>query len=324
MKDHKKIFILVESILAVMLIGLVIRMFWEKSGESRYKIAVIIQNSDSSQWASFKYGLKMAAEDQNIELSVVSTGGTFTLEEEQDLLEAEISNGADALIVQPVPGREAEEMLRKMEKKVPVMLAVCAASRETEDSTLPVTGPDNYAIGKSLAEELWKDYGGNIEGKFFGIIAGEDGSQALASRERGLREVLESRGAKIRWSVSGVHAEDWEQSLKSLSKVEVVVALDDRSLAAAGKSSAANDLHGALVYGIGNSTEAVYYLDTDSVQCLIVPDGFHMGYQSLTELAENLGRYFHQIQSQEVSYTVLRREDLFTEKNQELLFTMSQ
>ena len=79
-----------------------------------------------------------------------------------------------------------------------------------------------------------------------------------------------------------------------------------------------------MVYGVGNSTEAVYYLDTDRVQCLIVPDGFHMGYQSLTELAENLGRYFHQIQSQEVSYTVLRREDLFTEKNQELLFTMSQ
>ena len=58
MKDNRKIFILVESVLALMLIGLAARMFWERNGESRYQVAVIIQNSDSSQWASFKYGLK--------------------------------------------------------------------------------------------------------------------------------------------------------------------------------------------------------------------------------------------------------------------------
>ena len=89
MKDNKKIFILMESILAVMLIILVIQMFLEKSGESRYKIAVVIQNSDSSQWASFKYGLKMAAEDQNIELSIVSTGENLTTEEEQELIRSD-------------------------------------------------------------------------------------------------------------------------------------------------------------------------------------------------------------------------------------------
>ena len=44
MRDNKKIFILVESILAVMLILLVVRMFLEKGGESRYQIAVVIQN----------------------------------------------------------------------------------------------------------------------------------------------------------------------------------------------------------------------------------------------------------------------------------------
>lgn len=324
MKNNRKIFILVESVLAALLIVLVVRVFWEKNGESRYKVAVIIQNSDSSQWASFKYGLKMAAEDQNIELSIVSTGNILTLEEEKDLMELEIGNGADAVIVQPVPGQETEEMLKRMEKKTPVMLALCAAAREEEKSPLPVTGPDNYAAGKSLAEEVCKDYGGNIAGKNFGILSEDRDSAASDSRERGLREALESEGARVRWSVSGSFSEEGENSLKSLSKVDVVAALDDRSLVAAGKASAANDLHGALVYGIGNSTEAAYYLDTDAVQCLVVPDGFHMGYKSLLELAEKLEHFFYSVQSQTVPCTVLRRENLFSEKNQELLFTMSQ
>ena len=58
MKDNRKIFILVESVLALMLIGLAARMFWERNGESRYQVAVIIQNSDSSQWASFNTALR--------------------------------------------------------------------------------------------------------------------------------------------------------------------------------------------------------------------------------------------------------------------------
>lgn len=320
MKDNKKMFILIESILAVMLAALAVRMFWEKNGEGRYRVAVVIQNSDSSQWDSFKYGLKMAAEDQNIELWVVSTKDTLTVEEEKELIESEIAGGADAVIVQPVAGQETEAMLKKVEKKVPVMLALCPASQEKENSPLPVTGPDNYEAGKMLAEELLEDYGGKTEGRTFGILSEYDSSQAAAGREQGVRETLEGKGAKIRWSVLGCG----EDSLKSLPKVDVVVALDDSSLVAAGKYSAANDLHGALVYGIGNSTEAVYYLDTDAVQCLIVPDGFHMGYQCLTELSESLGHRFHQTESHFVSCTILRRENLFLEKNQELLFTMSQ
>lgn len=324
MRNHKKVFVLVESLLAVLLVLLVARMFWEKSGEGRYKISVVIQNSDSSQWASFQYGLKMAAQDQNIELSIASTGGTLTVEEEKELIEAEAANGADAVIVQPVPGEGAGEMLKKLEKKVPIMLAGCGVGLEGENSLLPVTEPDNYGIGKALAEELLEDYGGSMEGKTIGILAEHSGSQATASRERGVREALGQKGGSVRWSVSGFLAEDGTHSLRLLPEVDVVVALDDSSLVAAGEDAAAKDLHGALVYGIGHSTEAAYYLDTDMVQCLVVPDGFQMGYQCLTELAESLGHYFRSPKGQKVSYTVLRRETLFSEENQELLFTMSQ
>ena len=70
--------------------------------------------------------------------------------------------------------------------------------------------------------------------------------------------------------------------------------------------------------------EAVYYLDTGIVECLVIPDEFSVGYQSLTEVAKNLNHFFHKMKNHTLSYTVLHREELFAEENQEILFTMSQ
>ena len=257
-------------------------------------------------------------------MSVVSTEGTMTLEEQQDLAQQEIDNGADGIILLPVPGEDTEEMLKKIVKKVPVMLVESTASKEAQDSSFPVTQPDNYAMGKALAEELLKDCGDNLKGKSLGIISEMPETQAAIDRERGFRDALKGRGAKVSWSVAGTSEEGNTDPLGSLSKVDFVIALDDTSLTAVGEYSAANDLHGAIVYGIGNSTEAAYYLDTGAVQCLVVPDEFNVGYQSLQEISEKLGHFFREMEDRETDYTVIRRDTLFTKENQEILFTMSQ
>ena len=77
MKNGKKIFILVETFLGLMVFVLVMFMFLEKNEKKQEKISVIIQNSDDSQWAAFKYGAKMAAADKKTEVFVVSTAGSL-------------------------------------------------------------------------------------------------------------------------------------------------------------------------------------------------------------------------------------------------------
>ncbi len=116
MKNSKRLFILIEAVLAVMVVILAAVMLREKNGKALDKVSVIIQNSDDNQWSAFKYGLRMAAEDQKIEMFVVSTGGGLTAEEAKSMIEREIENGADAVIVQPVPGADTERMLRNVEK----------------------------------------------------------------------------------------------------------------------------------------------------------------------------------------------------------------
>lgn len=324
MKNDKKAFILIETVLAVVVLIMALVMILEKTEKDFDKVSVIIQNSDDNQWSAFIYGLKMAAEDYGIDMFVVSTGAVLTLEEEKNLIENEISNGADAVIVQPVSDPDAEKMLKKINNRIPVMLIEDTLSKNGDVSVLPVTKPDNYAMGKALAEELLRDYNGKIDGKRLGLLSEAAGSNTVMSRETGLKDGLKGTEAQIIWSSSMSFGEEEEMKLELLPRVDLLIALDDNSLTTAGKDSASNNLYGAIVYGIGKSTEAVYYLDTGAAECLVVPDEFNVGYQSLKEIAKSLKHYFRKAQNQTVSYTVIRKETLFSKENQEILFTMSQ
>ncbi len=321
MKNSRKLFIISEMILAAALTVVAVAMLREQSGRELERVSVIIQDSDASQWSAFKYGLRMAAEDFKMEMSVVGTEGDLTIREEQQLIEREIENGTDAVIVQPAQEDSAEEILKKISKKVPVMLV---ESKLQETSVLPSTTPDNYAMGKAVAEALLADCSGSLKGKTLGVLAGTKESEAIKDRRKGLGEAIKDKGGKIIWSVSGLPDGDEEQFLQKQDAVDFIIALDDGSLVQAGKEAAARDLHGALVYGIGNSTEAVYYVDSGNVECLVVPDEFNIGYQAFAEVADRLESRFYEMRERTVSHTVLRRENLFSKENQEILFTMNQ
>ena len=81
MKNSKRIFFLVEAILAIMVVVLAFIMLQEKNRSDLKKISVIIPNSDDNRWSAFKYGLKMASEDQGVDMFVVSTGNRLTADE---------------------------------------------------------------------------------------------------------------------------------------------------------------------------------------------------------------------------------------------------
>lgn len=313
-------FIFIEAVLGVMVLLLAFLMLREKNVDRSYQISVIVENADDKQWSAFKYGLKMAAEDKGAEMVMVSTGAALSQEEEKKLIEEEIKNGADGVIIQPVSGEDTQQILKKFSNKAEIMLIDDTLS-DTEE--FPVIQPDAYAMGKALAEELLKDYGGNLEGKTLGILTGKE-SRSSAEKEKGFTETLKDTGAKLIWSDTKKPEIEGNTFWESKPEVDFIIALDDDSLTAAGEGAAANNLHGAIAYGIGNSTEAVYYLDTGVVECLVVPDMFHVGYESLTELVNKLEKGFYEDENPQISYTVMRKENLFSKENQEVIFTMSQ
>lgn len=321
MMNNKKGFVLTEVILMIMVIGLALMMISGQNKKALDKVSVILENAGDSQWSALKYGLKMAAEEQGIELAVVDVEEGLDAEAQKKVLEREIEDGADALIVQTVLDKNDQEVLKKIEKRVPVMLVGYEAEKGETRYDLPVIKEDNYEMGQALAEEMLKDFEGNIEEKKIGLLLASTDSNMLSSRECGFKDALEDKNANI-----------LELSLDSLlnreenteSKVDIVIVLDDSNLTAIGEYLASSQPHGELLYGIGQSTEAIYYLDKGIAECVVVPDEFNVGYQSLSEVARKLDHYFENMKKQTVSYSVIRKETLFSKENQELLLTMSQ
>ena len=321
MMNNKKGFVLTEVILMIMVIGLALMMISGQNKKALDKVSVILENAGDSQWSALKYGLKMAAEEEGIELAVVDVKEGLDAEAQKKVFEREIEDGADALIVQPVLDKNDQEVLKKIEKRVPVMLVGYEAEKGETRYDLPVIKEDNYEMGQALAEEMLKDFEGNIEEKKIGLLLASTDSNMLSSRECGFKDALEDKNANI-LELSLDSLLDREENTES--KVDIVIALDDSNLTAIGEYLASSQPHGELLYGIGQSTEAIYYLDKGIAECVVVPDEFNVGYQSLSEVARKLDHYFENMKKQTVSYSVIRKETLFSKENQELLLTMSQ
>lgn len=321
MKNNRRIFFLIEVALAVVVGVLLFGMFGSR--ETARKVTVIVSSSDSGQWQAFVDGVKQAARDAGLDLVIAGTGKIRSAEEEQSEMEQAIAEGSDALIVQPAQGGEAAAaVLQKAQTSVPVILVQRdAVWEEGQESGFACVQADPCACGEAVAQLLLEDYGGSLEGKRIGLVNGSLNSADAVRREQGFLNGLQDSGAVITWQLHGIENEGSpEERIKAKKQVDLIVALDTLCLEAAGKAGADRGIHGAVVYGIGTSPQVIYNLDHDNIRGFIYINGFNLGYQSVQEIARKLEHPRYQMQSQTVAWRTIRRDDLFLEENEDLLF----
>ncbi len=212
-----------------------------------------------------------------------STDIIHDAEEERALIAQELADGADALIIEPAPGKNTLAMIEQEARaSVPTILVKSTGG----DSDLSAITPDNYGMGQALGQMVLDDYSGNISGKTIGIINQNTDTEAAREREEGLYSVLGESGCEIIWYLHGLdEMENPSGVIQDQEKADFVIALDTTDLELAGELEKDRDIHGAIVYGIGSSTQSVYYLDFGHVEGLIFPNYLDMGYQSVMELS---------------------------------------
>ena len=134
--NDRRFFWILEAVLGVLVL-LTIAVMFSGKGE-KDKIAVIVRNSDAEKWTQFISGVKTAASDAGADIVIASTGGFSTLADEGALIQQEIRSGADALILQPVPGEDG---------------------RPADGKYHPVAFPSNSAVAMSWDKKLAYDVG---------------------------------------------------------------------------------------------------------------------------------------------------------------------
>lgn len=286
--------------------------------EKTYPVSVIVDNSSSDRWFAFREGLKQAARDYHIQLNIVSTGELSTLEEERLLMERESENGARGIIVQ-MCGGEGEEIYTKVRESVGTAEILLVETDVEPEGVFPAVVPENYEMGRMIAVSIKEDEDG-LAGKKIGILAGNCERLSQQQRLQGFLDEMENTGAEIVWQITNKDtAQDGQQEA-----VGILAALENEETERAVDFLAESETQTVALYGIGCSEKTVYYLDKRRIRVLIVPNEFHMGYQSVATIAERLQGNTASLQNPIVSFQVVRPEALYEEDNQKLLFPMVQ
>jgi len=309
------VLILVATIMAVT--GF---MLWESGNTANLRqIHVIIENSNDNRWVQFIEGMKQAAEDQEVILTIVPTGHMETLSEEEAIIERAIANGSDGLIIQLCSSIDAASMLEKLNSRTNIEL-VDENAYEVMSNVVGVVSPDHKAIGETIANEAALFAEKPLEKCTIGVIRGSSALSSMEQRMDGFTEALESLGGKTTWVLEqNGDAKDIKEKLAANETPDILVALDNAGLEAAGEyaSSQEKDI---TVIGTGTSTKSIYYLDCGIVQSLVVPEDYMMGYQSVSDLADYIHRNRFLPLVRTIAHRTIHKDTLFAEENQEILF----
>lgn len=122
-------------------------MLYNKNEDKTERIAVIIPDIEESQWSAFKYGLKMASQEYGVNTILISKSNINLSEDEMEVVKQEIDKGADAIIVKMTGNSNEYSQLKKIQKKVPIMLAGESLAEIKKQSDIPVTEPISMRWG---------------------------------------------------------------------------------------------------------------------------------------------------------------------------------
>ena len=322
MKSRKIIFILTEIILALAAVIIGALLVRGNVSSKKQTISVIMEDSDDESWSGFIYGLRQAALDNDVNLDIISADSISSADAFDKLVSQGKADGAGAFIIEPSLIGDLDESIAELKKTYPVTLVHSTAGTPKDDSIAitDVVSADNYAMGQQLAKEIEEDFGSQLDDKNIGLLMGDSESLADAQRTQGFIDEITNTGALVRWRLNNSSINDANHEILQIqTDVDIIAAMDDYSLRTAAALSSAG-YGNAVIYGIGTSERSLYYLDNETVSCIVVPDEFYVGYQAMTRTARILKGQNAADVGREASYKVLTRKNMFEEDNQEMLY----
>ncbi len=326
MNRNKLYFGLLMLVLVIVIVGTAYEMLGTGKQEKTYTVSVIVDDSNNDRWIAMREGLEQAARDNNITMNYVFSGKFASEREELELIEREIQNGTDGLILQMISDSVGLDNLNQDSQQIAVMLLETDVEPQ---GVYAVTGPDNKDIGITLGETAAAKSEIEIKEKRIGILGGNQAQIAMQQRLEGVKNALEKESAEPLWTLQG-NSEEIRELLPKKAQtdpVDILIALgnEETELAVDFLLTKGEEEKGScLLYGVGYSEKAVYYLDKGWIQSLVVPNEFNMGYLSMEQIAKQIQYRLSEVQGREIDYLVIDQENLYEEENQKVLFPIVQ
>ncbi|NLZ83378.1 MAG: sugar ABC transporter substrate-binding protein [Clostridiales bacterium] len=282
------------------------------------KISVIVYGSYGDRWAALRQGIDQGASDLSYQVNFVTMVSDNDYEEQVELIEREISNGADGLIIAASDSKKMSEIIRDTAVNVPVVMVETNIS---DGKGLTYLSADNYSMGLNIGRSVILN---NEKTHKIALLMENHQRESVLDRYDGFMDSLQYSDFEIDFWERDEQDEDVglfiEEKLKS-SKSDIIVALDTETLEAVVESMSTYGFN-ADVYGIGSTNTIIHYLDYGLIKAIVYQNEFNMGYISVRKLLDNdkkSGGF-----ETEVDFRTINRETMYLPKNQRLVFPIIQ
>ena len=319
MKENR-IFTVAVAVIAMILLLLSLGRFLGENKPEKYKISIVVDRSSSASWDSFRRGLNAAVKQYNMEYNFVTTSRFSSIQQEYASLTREVKNGTDGIITELRATEGTGEILDELGKQVKIALVESERENVRPDLFIPTFSVDEEALGTALGTEVLQS-SLQAEKLSIGILAGNQSKGNMKKRLDALKKVLESGEQEIAWVIEdrGQYRKDLDEESHRKS-VDVIIALDNDSLEAAAHYTQETGRSFIELYGVGDSEEVIYDLDTGVIRSLIVIDHYDMAYSAVEALWKQLSGGQKTGDTHLVDFYVVKAGNMYSKKMERILF----
>lgn len=284
-----------------------------------YPISVIVDESNDEYYINFKKGMDKAAEKFQADMSFITLYQSHDEEEQMEMVQREIKDGARAVILAPV---NETGVVMKLDEAKPNCPVILLGSTMINDSVVASISIDGYETGRMLGEHVAQKESPDVPVWLFTEGLLYTGNMDVYD---GIRSVLDEKGFSYRMVEK--HTDDtYRQAIEELvypGSTEAVIiamdvsALDDTSEILEGSSVYAGYVKG--LYGIGNTTAILQRLDKGIIKGLMAENRYNEGYLSVRNAVEAIqGMWLKNRIHVETYY--IEGKDLRDDKYEKLLY----
>lgn len=271
-------------------------------------------------WFSLIEGTQIAAKEYGINLSILAPDVESNYEKQNELIEQAIKAKPDAILLSPADNVKTLESAKKIKEAGIKLILIDSQMAEPIQDALIAT--DNFEAGKKVGQMVKNLIKKNSK---IAIVSHVQGTSTAIAREAGLRQSLgedEKRIVDVVFSDSE-YEKAYEVTKELLVKhpdVDIIAGLNEYS--AIGAARAVRDLNltdSIKLIGFDSSTEEIQLLEEGVFDGIVVQKAFNMGYIGL-ETAVKILRGEEVAANIDSGSNIVRKDDIYTEENQKLLF----
>lgn len=323
-KQNRTVFIAsgIATILLILVIYSLSTYTGSAGADSVVSVILIpkVIDEDNDFWGAITEGAKLAAQERNIDLTIMATDTETDVEGQNRIIEEAIEKKPNAIVLAPSAYEETVPYARKIQEAG--IKLVIIDSKLSENLGAAFVATDNVEGGRKMSEYVKDKLDAD---SVIGIVGHVKGTSTAVEREQGIREGLgqyESQIADVVFcdsSYSKAFQVTYDM-IQAHPDMNFIFGLNEYSAVGAARAVKAMGLeHQITMVGFDSSLEEVEMLEAGVFDAIVVQRPMNMGYLGVS-MAYQISLSTEMPQDIDSGSVLITSDTIYTEENQKLLF----